>query len=144
MEFSPATRMVCGPATASVIRARRTANSYDIGEVSRASVRWAYLAWMSVLPVWVLPLTVMRSTASRSAPGAASKPRGPDRAPSAGASVTFLLAPSTTRSEEHTSELQSLMRISYAVFCLKKNKKNTQQQLNTPTAPNSRHQAPYP
>src|SRR3546814_4204920 len=30
------------------------------------------------------------------------------------------------RSEEHTSELQSLMRISYAVFCLKK-KKNTQQ-----------------
>src|SRR3546814_9646989 len=32
----------------------------------------------------------------------------------------------TIRSEEHTSELQSLMRISYAVFCLKK-KNNTQQ-----------------
>src|SRR3546814_4037697 len=33
--------------------------------------------------------------------------------------------PSHARSEEHTSELQSLMRISYAVFCLtKKNKKN--------------------
>src|SRR3546814_3473084 len=31
---------------------------------------------------------------------------------------------STPRSEEHTSELQSLMRISYAVFCLKKKKKN--------------------
>src|SRR3546814_9654260 len=31
--------------------------------------------------------------------------------------------PSNVRSEEHTSELQSLMRISYAVFCLK-NKKN--------------------
>src|SRR3546814_10406588 len=30
-----------------------------------------------------------------------------------------------TRSEEHTSELQSLMRISYAVFCLKKKKHNT-------------------
>src|SRR3546814_4407693 len=29
------------------------------------------------------------------------------------------------RSEEHTSELQSLMRISYAVFCLKKKKPNT-------------------
>src|SRR3546814_5275566 len=29
------------------------------------------------------------------------------------------------RSEEHTSELQSLMRISYAVFCLKKKKKHT-------------------
>src|SRR3546814_2878694 len=31
---------------------------------------------------------------------------------------------SHNRSEEHTSELQSLMRISYAVFCLKKKKKN--------------------
>src|SRR3546814_5571369 len=31
------------------------------------------------------------------------------------------------RSEEHTSELQSLMRISYAVFCLKKKTKNTDQ-----------------
>src|SRR3546814_2033497 len=30
----------------------------------------------------------------------------------------------TRRSEEHTSELHSLMRISYAVFCLKKKKKN--------------------
>src|SRR3546814_7572191 len=34
---------------------------------------------------------------------------------------------SVSRSEEHTSELQSLMRISYAVFCLKKKKINTQQ-----------------
>src|SRR3546814_8372278 len=31
------------------------------------------------------------------------------------------------RSEEHTSELQSLMRISYAVFCLKKKTKKTQE-----------------
>src|SRR3546814_3726584 len=35
------------------------------------------------------------------------------------------------RSEEHTSELQSLMRISYAVFCLKK--KNTKQRISTQT-----------
>src|SRR3546814_9740654 len=33
--------------------------------------------------------------------------------------------PGAWRSEEHTSELQSLMRISYAVFCLKTNKQNT-------------------
>src|SRR3546814_3868641 len=33
--------------------------------------------------------------------------------------------PIASRSEEHTSELQSLMRISYAVFCLKKKKKKT-------------------
>src|SRR3546814_5833436 len=39
--------------------------------------------------------------------------------------VTFwrCFAPVTLRSEEHTSELQSLMRISYAVFCLKKKTK---------------------
>src|SRR3546814_1093474 len=35
--------------------------------------------------------------------------------------ATIFVAEVTTRSEEHTSELQSLMRISYAVFCLKKN-----------------------
>src|SRR3546814_3904453 len=39
--------------------------------------------------------------------------------------VRFLL-----RSEEHTSELQSLMRISYAVFCLKKKNKQDQQVRN--------------
>src|SRR3546814_2123343 len=38
--------------------------------------------------------------------------------------ASFLLFIVNIRSEEHTSELQSLMRISYAVFCLKK--KNTQ------------------
>src|SRR3546814_10802456 len=32
----------------------------------------------------------------------------------------FCMSPCWVRSEEHTSELQSLMRISYAVFCLKK------------------------
>src|SRR3546814_7290339 len=37
---------------------------------------------------------------------------------------TVTVIPPTDRSEEHTSELQSLMRISYAVFCLKKNKPN--------------------
>src|SRR3546814_9094513 len=35
------------------------------------------------------------------------------------------------RSEEHTSELQSLMRISYAVFCLKKKKKTKLEQQQT-------------
>src|SRR3546814_6493853 len=34
------------------------------------------------------------------------------------------------RSEEHTSELQSLMRISYAVFCLKKKKKYNRNKIN--------------
>src|SRR3546814_16585578 len=42
-------------------------------------------------------------------------------APAAGRWLGPALAPGK-RSEEHTSELQSLMRISYAVFCLKKKK----------------------
>src|SRR3546814_2536399 len=46
--------------------------------------------------------------------GAAGHPRLPDQA-------GILEKP---RSEEHTSELKSLMRISYAVFCLKKTKKS--------------------
>src|SRR3546814_7355987 len=44
--------------------------------------------------------------------------------------VRFLAPTLAARSEEHTSELQSLMRISYAVFCLKK-KNNNQPLYNT-------------
>src|SRR3546814_8209977 len=40
-------------------------------------------------------------------------------------SSEFLTSGAFLRSEEHTSELQSLMRISYAVFCLKKKTKKT-------------------
>src|SRR3546814_5487283 len=39
------------------------------------------------------------------------------------------------RSEEHTSELQSLMRISYAVFCLKKKNNTNHTQLNISNKP---------
>src|SRR3546814_9267040 len=62
---------------------------------------------------------------NRSAAGASAnsvKPKAsPERTPTAAR---------PTRSEEHTSELQSLMRISYAVFCLKKKtkKQETKQQ----------------
>src|SRR3546814_7688001 len=44
--------------------------------------------------------------------------------------ISFTVA-QVRRSEEHTSELQSLMRISYAVFCLKKKKKKTNIQTST-------------
>src|SRR3546814_7172048 len=44
--------------------------------------------------------------------------------------VSGRLPAPVNRSEEHTSELQSLMRISYAVFCLKKKKENTIQKHN--------------
>src|SRR3546814_9744266 len=47
----------------------------------------------------------------------------------------------TLRSEEHTSELQSLMRISYAVFCLKKKKQQkTKQKIYIPLKNNSNRQ----
>src|SRR3546814_10630152 len=45
----------------------------------------------------------------------------------AGARVVISSRKQSARSEEHTSELQSLMRISYAVFCLKKKKKTKYQ-----------------
>src|SRR3546814_10486890 len=52
--------------------------------------------------------------ARTAASAAAGRIAGPIRRPGNG--------PRMSRSEEHTSELQSLMRISYAVFCLKKKK----------------------
>src|SRR3546814_9432984 len=55
--------------------------------------------------------------------------RGPSRdgvLSKGGRAIVWLLV--AVRSEEHTSELQSLMRISYAVFCLKKKKNTTQHQ----------------
>src|SRR3546814_3158021 len=54
--------------------------------------------------------------------------------------MQFILA----RSEEHTSELQSLMRISYAVFCLKKKKQKTmmtRRHYRTTMATNRQHTA---
>src|SRR3546814_3389373 len=48
-----------------------------------------------------------------------------------GNGVDLIAVNGGTRSEEHTSELQSLVRISYAVFCLKKKKTKQQQTHNT-------------
>src|SRR3546814_7509690 len=47
-------------------------------------------------------------------------PRTPDLGGQAGSADVTRAVLAALRSEEHTSELQSLMRISYAVFCLKK------------------------
>src|SRR3546814_9819025 len=56
-------------------------------------------------------------------PCSASARSRPSSSPRSRASASTPSPRRTLRSEEHTSELQSLMRISYAVFCLKK--KNT-------------------
>src|SRR3546814_6587471 len=57
-----------------------------------------------------------------SAMAAAMRSGAPVARPRCMAGSACALIPAWRRSEEHTSELQSLMRISYAVFCLKKKK----------------------
>src|SRR3546814_1183284 len=70
--------------------------------------------------------TLFRSMSSTTRIRAVMTSRGDDAAPLPGfepnsdATAPAKRIPSSNRSEEHTSELQSLMRISYAVFCLKK------------------------
>src|SRR3546814_11798441 len=71
--------------------------------------------------------TLFRSGQERHAARRRSARRHADFRHHRGEVGRYLRAPDL-RSEEHTSELQSLMRISYAVFCLKKKKKkNTTQ-----------------
>src|SRR3546814_2019230 len=74
------------------------------------------------------PAATMRSSAlNTTAPNGPPVPASRLRRDSSIASATFSssvaqVRVASTRSEEHTSELQSLMRISYAGFCLKKKK----------------------
>src|SRR3546814_10484077 len=51
----------------------------------------------------------------------------------------FSLKTEDGRSEEHTSKLQSLMRISYAVFCLKKKTNNEEKNKTSPHITNTKH-----
>src|SRR3546814_3055309 len=66
----------------------------------------------------------------RNDPACAYPPGASGDAPAAGKGERRPTIEASARSEEHTSELQSLMRISYAVFCLKKKKNNSQSQHN--------------
>src|SRR3546814_8050513 len=93
------------------------------------------------LPIGKLPMP-RRVTAILSLPPSGAKVK-PGVMDVRSAAVEILLRCSASlenavRSEEHTSELQSLMRISYAVFCLKKKKmKNNIQVIRLNTAPNN-------
>src|SRR3546814_4507156 len=60
-----------------------------------------------------------------------------------GLSPTADVTPMAVRSEEHTSELQSLMRISYAVFCLKKKTKNNKHQYKNTNTKTIARDTPY-
>src|SRR3546814_7312151 len=78
----------------------------DFGERSKPSVRLARLT-----------ISLSTSTSGKVAHALADLPRT--------GSELCLILPPTSRSEEHTSELQSLMRNSYAVLCLEKKKHKT-------------------
>src|SRR3546814_3119942 len=94
------------------------------------------------LPMFAISSLLLLSAAPIAALMAIGKPKGERAAPfragahaKDGADRLFCFARKlrvgvptrpVARSEEHTSELQSLMRISYAVFCLKKKRKTTE------------------
>src|SRR3546814_7658137 len=89
----------------------------------------------TLLPYTTLFRSVLEESSSVSTPpevtSAVRKPSVPagfrhQRFSRSATARSFLSDRSARRSEEHTSELQSLMRISYAVFCLKKKKQHTQ------------------
>src|SRR3546814_1227965 len=76
---------------------------------------------MNFMHAWHRPDSVdLRRIGSVISPGASCCPAN---AWSACSTLVLPSLKSASRSEEHTSELQSLMRISYAVFCLKKQNK---------------------
>src|SRR3546814_2956235 len=68
-----------------------------------------------------------RATQAERQPGSTIKPFVYATALDNGMTPATLVVDGPFRSEEHTSELQSLMRISYAVFCLTKKKRRTQE-----------------
>src|SRR3546814_10707193 len=81
----------------------------------------------TLFPYTTLFRSIARCRTLRQPTGSRSKSANSSRQPETRG--TLLMA-HEARSEEHTSELQSLMRISYADFCLK-NKKKTNNQINT-------------
>src|SRR3546814_4204825 len=92
-------------------------------------------SWNADVPSWLL--TMMASAASGLPMPSSRRRRSmclawPWRLPSRGTDCTAKNG-NHPRSEEHTSELQSLMRISYAVFCLKKKKLHNKQHCDTHT-----------
>src|SRR3546814_2961656 len=82
--------------------------------------------------------TLFRSHAHRLRTGPTGTGRTLPPVPAAGAGLPLPSRP--CRSEEHTSELQSLMRISYAVFCLKKKTKQTSDNVYNAVNRNSTYQ----
>src|SRR3546814_7945319 len=93
----------------------------------------ANLAFLTQTTLSVDDTAAVAATLQRRFPGIVA-PKGEDicyATSNRQASVKAIAPACDLRSEEHTSELQSLMRISYAVFCLKKKTKNKKQPSRT-------------
>src|SRR3546814_6116632 len=89
---------------------------------------------LSTLNSWRMPGPSARTWVTRSPSSARTRRR--KASPTADSGGRYRIASgvrmASHRSEEHTSELQSLMRISYAVFCLQKNIKQHSQTDDSP------------
>src|SRR3546814_4460366 len=88
-----------------------TAAGGAFGAVLKATpLNLLFESWISgqdVSGIWLLPLVFLLAAGLKTSQGSST-------------AAIIVSASLIARSEEHTSELQSLMRISYAVFCLKK------------------------
>src|SRR3546814_3665108 len=113
-------------------RPPRSTRTYTLFPYTTLFRSWE--AWTTAQEIGVYDIA-----ARLTAPLLAEIPAGPDFGWISGhaARVSFLAGmnrQALARSEEHTSELQSLMRISYAVFCLKKKNRT-----NNNETPNLKH-----
>src|SRR3546814_1308790 len=78
------------------------------------------LGFGTIMVGWVIGIQSIATVLTRQYAGTTCDRRGVKTAVLLGLPMASLAGCLYLRSEEHTSELQSLMRISYAVFCLKK------------------------
>src|SRR3546814_4133171 len=91
---------------------------------SRTDVKSSGASWCAGL-VLLMPALLTRTCTSPSSPAACDTSAVQSSGRETSVATVRQRRPVLLRSEEHTSELQSLMRISYAVFCLKKKNNQT-------------------
>src|SRR3546814_8935376 len=96
-------------------RSTRTDTLFPYTTLFRSALDIRYQGRNVVHPLSQAPRLSLNSPASGTIYYNFSSPNNPDSV-----SLPLVISVPAGRSEEHTSELQSLMRISYAVFCLKK------------------------
>src|SRR3546814_7157888 len=120
------------PSTSSPIRVSVPTISSTVAFVSRWSFSHERVNFMRPLPPTALAHPARKSR-NASASADRRRRRRANRSFHISASPDGRSRSRRQRSEEHTSELQSLMRISYAVFCLKKKKKTQKIKRNNTT-----------